>query len=198
MRKTTIAIALMLAVSTCIAQTITVNPYYTTSKENFLGAEFHLKSTSNFVVGVGGSFALKTYNGTSKVWEENIHAIQDYPLDSRDVLPGSPFVYHTKLVKAQVGYAFGNTMILADLGISWRTQYWKCNAYKSGGYVPLPNSNPNGNYFTYRSLKNVGLYGVTITQPIKGRAGVLLGYNSIEKFRFGLSWRVTPDHIFQW
>lgn len=198
MRKTTIAIALMLAVSTCFAQTVTVNPYYTTSKENFLGAEVHLKFPSRIVVGVGTSFALKTYNGSSKVYEESIHSIQDYPLNSKDVLSGSPFVYHTKLVKAAVGYSLGNTSILLDLGIVWRTQYWKCNAFKSGGYVPLPNSNPNGNYFTYRSLKNVGLYGVTVTQPIKGRVGAILGYNSIEKFRFGLSWRVTPDYIFRW
>lgn len=161
-----------------------------------LGLNVSVVTNNNLILGAGASFALRTYNGTSKVYEENIHRLQDYPMDSRDVL--STFSYFTKQVHGVVGYQFGKISVASEWGIAWRLKYWACNANLSGSTVMLPNSNPSGAYFTYISLPNKFLVGANISIPIQDRYGLFLGYNTVEQFKVGVSVRITPNKVINW
>jgi len=155
-----------------------------------LGADVYNASNSGLILGAGFSFALRTYNGTSKIYEENIHILQDYPMSSKDVI--SEFSYYTKQVHGIVGYQFGTVSVATEWGIAWRLKYWACNSHLSGNTVMLPNSNPSGAYFTYTKLPEKFLMGATVAIPVVGTTRVYLGYNNVEQFKFGVSLPITP------
>ncbi len=184
MRKTFFIVAFILCMTQVFSQSLSIAPYYSSEKSNILGAQIHVGLDNSLIVGIGGAFALRTYNGTSKTYEEDIHRLQEYPMNSRDVL--STFNYYTKDVYGVLGYQLGKISLTTEWGVAWRVKYWICNSHLSGSTVMLPDANPSGAYFTWTKLPNRFLVGGSVTIPIHDKYGLFLGYNSVEKFRAGV------------
>lgn len=180
------------------SQTISTDLYY--SAQHQTGLNLYKVTKSNFVYGVAASYLFSTYTG------ETHH---QYDEDARAVIPVNPslwasyyknsyyktFTEDRGTVKGLLGYAFGNTIISAEAGISFRTTYY---LGKDGG-TPIPNGDPVHHYFyTYQNISPRTLIGAHISQNISGRLGLNAGYNNVENFTFGISYKITPTGMFAW
>lgn len=179
------------------SQNISTNVYYSTGNTHIVGADLLVTYPSNLVVGIGGSHATKTFF-TSEKKDGN-----DFTDANKNIAPltygiklFNTFVEDRGSVSGLLGYSFNDqkTTIVADLGIAFKQ---RINLFTS---APFNSANlyPH-NTLEYNSHGSSAFtYGGTIIQNLKGRFGLMAGYNNIQKFKFGINYQISPTKMFKW
>lgn len=193
----TLMFALVLSVSAS-SQNVSGNVYYSTNDTRIIGGDLLVTLPSNFVLGVGGSHASKTFftserrNGID--FRDRNFNLAQFPLTK---YPIETFVEDRGTVSGLVGYSFNKqkTTLVADMGIVFKQTInlftGNLSNYQSGVYTDLSS-------LGYQTKGSSGFtYGGTLIQNIKGRVSVLAGYNNIQKFKFGINYRITPTKMFK-
>ena len=180
------------------AQTVASDAYF--SSKHLTGLSLYKVTKSGIVYGVSGSYYFATYTGeTNHQYTEVANALSpinpaDWPSYYKNTYYKS-FTEDRGTVKGLLGFSAGNTIITAQVGLSFRTTYY---LGKDGGR-PIPFTDPVHNYFyTYENISPRALAGINVTQIISGRIGLNLGYNNVENLTFGVSYKITPTGIMKW
>ena len=178
------------------SQNVSANAYLGTNSTHLLGGDVFLTLTNGMVFGVGGSHATRTIY-TNNNYDPNL-------IQFRDLLPDDPrlsnltsvgkdFKHYTAergTLTGLFGYSFGKTTIVGESGISFRQDIWE------GNYILNEESAKDYTYNSF-TMKPGFLYGASVFQSFGGRFGVMLGYNNIQSFKFGLSYKITPTSMFK-
>ena len=184
------------------SQSVSGNLYYSTGNTRIIGADLLVTYPSNFVIGVGGSHASKTFftsekrNGNDYTDNCNNLASNFPKLNLPENAPRirETFIENRGTVTTLLGYSFKkSTTILSEFGIGLQQEI-KLATTGNPSILTAHGSN-------YWESKTVGpkfLYGGVLTQNINGRFGLLVGYNNIQKFKFGINYRITPTKMFKW
>ena len=187
--KKFILIALFAISLTAInAQTISFNAYYSTNSTHLIGGDLLLSKPNGLTFGIGGSHATKT-----------IYTNKDYDINLRYLwnLIGQPNVYKHYVAERGTltglfGYTFNKkTILLAETGISFRQEIVE-------GTTSLNEDIPGDLTYQSRTVKPGFVYGASINQYIKGRWGLMLGYNNITNLKFGIVYKITPTNMFNY
>lgn len=181
------------------AQSVNTSLYYTTNDTHIAGIDLYA-SLNGLVLGIGGSHATKSFFVTetkdgNDYRDHNNNVAKNFPEltnPANSTHFRGNFVENRGTLTGIVGYVFNKTTITSDLGVSFRQRILLGN---TGTY---PINAPTGFYYQSQTLSPAFLYGGTVIQNIKGRFGILAGYNNIEKFKFGVNIRLTPTKIFKW
>lgn len=177
------------------SQSVTGNLYYSTGNTHIIGLDILATYPSNLVIGIGGNHASKTFfsselrNGNDfRDMSKNIvgfNGSQHYLIES--------FVEDRGAVYGLFGYSFNDqkTTIVSDLGISFKQRIYLYTSTLLNSTQLYPY---NTNEYVSHGSSSV-TYGGTVIQKIKGRVAVLAGYNNIQKFKFGINYRITPTNL---
>lgn len=193
---------LLMATVTSSAQSLKLNAYGSTNDTYTVGGDLVGTHLNGIVLGIGGSHASTTFftsemkNGNDYRDHNDTHA-SNYP-DLNDPANAThmrqTFVENRGTLTGMVGYSFnkGKTTIVSDLGIAFQQEIMLGN---TGDY---PINAPSGYYYQTNTVGPAFLYGGTIMQTIKGRVGIMAGYNNIQEFKVGITYRITPTSMFKW
>jgi hypothetical protein len=194
----------IIASLTASSQTLKFNAYGSTNDTYTIGGDLIGIHPNGIVFGIGGSHASKTFF-TSEMRNGN-----DYSDHSNNIAKNYPeltdpanakyirerFVENRGTLTGVLGYSFnkGKTIIVTDLGIAFQQEI----TLATTGQKSLPVTPASTNYWQSRTVGPAFVYGGTIMQTIKGRFGVLVGYNNIQELKLGISYRITPTKMFKW
>lgn len=187
------SLLLVLCITTLSAQTVNTNLYYSTNDTRTVGMDLTVIHPNNMVFGIGGSHASRTFF-TSETKDGNDYSDHSLNIASQ---PGVTyfgyFIENRGTLTGIIGYSFNKkrTTLLSDLGISFRQKI------HTGNIATPPVKAPNGFYWKSETLNPKFLYGGTITQTLSGRLGLLAGYNNIQQFKLGITYRITPTSLFK-
>lgn len=185
------------------SQSVSGNLYYSTGDTRIIGADLLVTHTSNFVFGVGGSHASKTFftsekrNGNDYTdncnnRSSNFPKLSD-PANASRIR--ETFIENRGTVTALLGYSFTkSTTFLSEFGVGLQQQI----KLATTGLLTDPITSHSSNYWESKTVGPKFLYGGVLTQNISGRVGVMVGYNNIQKFKFGINYRITPTKMFKW
>ena len=199
--KAFFVLSILFVSMTATSQNLILGAAYSTNDTRIMEGNLYGVTKSGLVLGVGGSHATKTFF-TSAKWngadfsDRNDSKANNFP-DLTD--PANQkhlrhiMVEDRGTVTGSVGYNFKNspTIILMDAGIVFQQKIFLGN---SANY---PVNAENGWYYETRTVGPKFLIGGTVVQNIKGRVGVMVGYNNVQKFRFGITYRITPTKMFK-
>jgi len=202
--KKFILIALFAISLTAInAQTISFNAYYSTNDTHIMGGDLLLSKPGGLTFGVGGSHASKTFF-TSEKRNGNDYTDNSNNLSSNFPKLSNPanyqyiretFIENRGTISGLLGYTFNSsTIVLSEFGISLQQEI----KLATTGIKSNPITPHNTNHWESNTVGPKFLYGASISQYIKGRWGIMAGYNNITKFKFGIVYKITPTNMFNY
>lgn len=164
------------------------------------GVNIYKVTKSGFVYGVGGSYLFSSYTGETKGKHQEL--VNTYlGNDGSRFTPWfnsafnvTSFVEDRGTVKALLGKSFKYTTIHTNLGVSFRSQYWR-----GTGWSGMPGfSSPQGNFYVYKNISPRFLYGITISQLVVNRWGFSAGWDNVSGVQYGLTYKITPTEWFNY
>lgn len=164
------------------------------------GVNLYKVTKTGFVYGVGGSYLFSTYTGaTGGKYQElaNTYLGNDGDRLSnalRNNYNVTSFKEDRGTVKALLGYSFRNTAVYSNVGMAFRSQYWK-----GVGYDAMPGfTSPNKDFYIYKNIAPRFLYGLTVSQLIVNRWGVNIGWDNVSGVQYGIAYKITPTEWFNY
>lgn len=164
------------------------------------GVNLYKVTENGFVYGVGGSYLLSSYNGETKgKFQELLNTYLGNDGDKlspwfKSAYNVTSFTEDRGSVKALLGYSFNNTTVYSNLGLAFRSQYWK-----GTGWDGMPGfTSPQANFYIYKNIAPRVLYGLTVSQLIAGRWGLNLGWDNVSGVQYGIAYKITPTEWFNY
>lgn len=193
--------SIMFVSMTASSQHLIFGTAYSTNDTRILEGDLYGLTKSGLVLGIGGSHATKTFFTKTQWQGNNFNDHNDNLANNFPELtdPANAkhfrhsFVENRGTLTGSIGYNFKNsaTTIITDMGIAFQQEILLGN---TGDY---PVNAPSGWYYQTRTVGPKFLIGGTVLQNIKGRFGLMAGYNNIQKVRFGITYRITPTKMFK-
>lgn len=200
--KKFIIIVLLAISSTAMSQTVSFNAYYSTNDTHIIGGDLLISKPGGLTFGIGGSHASSTFFTSEKRkgndYTDNCNnKSSNYPklqLPENYNYIRETFVENRGTVSGLVGWTFNkSTIILTEFGIGLQQQIQLATTSVKSD----PITSHNSNYWQSTTVGPKFLYGGSISQYIKGRWGVMAGYNNITNFKFGIVYKITPTSMFK-
>lgn len=193
--KTMLVLFMSFIMISANSQNVSVNAYVSSNSTNLLGGDVFVTLKPGVVVGVGGSHATSTFFNSEKK-DGNDFTNVNYNLAQ---MPATlklfnSFVENRGTVSGLVGYSFkSNTTVIGDLGVAFNQTI---NLFTSAQFNPS-NVYPKSTLGYQSKGSSQFTYGGSVIQNF-GRLGAMVGYNNVQKFKIGVSFRITPTKMFKY